>query len=138
MSATSRFFQPRYKRDVIAGRLAGFPAPGVEKDRVARRDRQARPFFPGLDVFLVHMRPRFEMGNASQPWNVDQHAPRDHASVQRIDAELLAACFRDRFFEWVAVVDLAAVISMTERVDVREARPVKCELLLLGRECCRK
>src|SRR5262249_37131852 len=122
------------ERDVVAGGFSRLPTASVEEDRVAGRDGHASPFFPCFDVFLVDVGARLETRYASQPRDVDEHAARDDATSQRIDAELLAASFGHRFFQCVTVVNLAAVIAMAEGVNVSEARTMKRELLLLRRE----
>src|SRR5262245_48596396 len=78
------------------------PASGPEQDDVAGGDLHAGLLFPRLDVLGVDGGAGLEVLDAFQARNVDQHATRDDAALQIVDAEFRAALLGVHFRARVA------------------------------------
>src|SRR5207248_3068704 len=106
------FLEEWDERWVVAGgaqRRLDARAMAAQQQRVTRSDLDAGLFLPVFHVLPAHPDSR----------QIEQHATRDDPFPRAVDGQLRAASPRgDDLFEVQAVVQLAVVRHMTERVEV--------------------
>ena len=88
------------------------------------RTVEARLLLGRLEVLGEDGLAGLERVDAAQRGDVEQHAPGDDAGAQAVDAELGGAVRGDRLGR-VAVVELALVEDVAQRVDVARGEAVR-------------